>query len=76
MLDSEVTAAIQRIADEKMEKSGLVEWLSARIPSKTIVLWILGHSYTSDGGLVDVEIYYCPLKDRCCQSSFASRAPL
>jgi hypothetical protein len=65
VLDSEVTAAIQRIADEKMEESGLVEWPSARIPSKTIGLWILGHSYTREGGLVDIETYYCPLKDRC-----------
>jgi len=65
VLDSEVTAAIQRIADEKMEESGLVEWPSARIPSKTIGLWILGHSYTREGGMVDIETYYCPLKDRC-----------
>ncbi len=38
MLDSEASAAIQRIADEKMEQSGLVKWPSARIPSKCIGL--------------------------------------
>jgi hypothetical protein len=55
MLDPEVSAAIQRIisiADEKMEQSGLVEWPLARIPSKYIGLWILGHSYSCQGGLV------------------------
>ncbi len=68
MLDSEVSAAIQCIADEKMQQPGLVNWPSARIPSKSIGLWILGHSYTSQGGMpgmVEIETYYCQLKDRC-----------
>ncbi len=65
MSQLEVNADILRIANGKMEETGLVEWPSARIPSKTIGLWILDHSYTSEGGMVEIETYYCPLKDQC-----------
>jgi hypothetical protein len=54
MLVLEVSAAILRIADEKIEQSGLVEWPSARIPSNCIGLCILGHSYTRLSGIVEI----------------------
>jgi hypothetical protein len=65
VLDSAIDVEIMRIATEKMEESGLVEWPSARKPKKTIGLWILGHFYTRGAGKEDIGTYYCPLKERC-----------
>ena len=41
LLDSEINAEVLRIATEKMEESGLVEWPSARSAAKTLGLWTL-----------------------------------
>ncbi len=46
-------------------ESRLVEWPSARQPTRTIGLWTLAHSYTREAGNVEIKSYYCPLKDRC-----------
>jgi len=64
-LASELEAKILRVATERMEESGLVEWPSTRTkPGKSIGLWCLCKSYVKDLGQTTVETYYCPLKNR------------
>lgn len=65
LLDSEINAEVLRIATEKMEESGLVEWPSARSAVKTLGLWTLAHSYTRESGSTEVDNYYCPPHNRC-----------
>ncbi len=64
-LASEIDAKILRVATERMEESGLVEWPSTRAkPGKSIGLWCLRKSYVKDLGQTTVETYYCPLSNR------------
>jgi hypothetical protein len=64
-LASELEAKILRVATERMEESGLVEWPSTRAkPTKSIGLWCLCKSYLKDLGQTSVETYYCPLSNR------------
>jgi hypothetical protein len=64
-IPSELDANILRVATERMEESGLVEWPSTRVkPTRSIGLWCLGKSYLKDMGQTSVETYYCPLSNR------------
>ena len=63
-IPSELDANILRVATERMEESGLVEWPSTRVkPTRSIGLWCLGKSYLKDMGQTSVETYYCPLSN-------------
>ena len=54
-LASELEAKILRVATERMEESGLVEWPSTRVkPTKSIGLWCLCKSYRIS--MVSVQI--------------------
>jgi hypothetical protein len=65
LLDSEIDAEVLRLANERMEESGMVEWPTARQATKTIGLWTLNHKYFRDAGKTEIVSFYCPLKDRC-----------
>ncbi len=65
LLPSEIEANILRVATERMEESGLVEWPSTRVkPGKSIGLWCLRKLYVKDMGQTSVDTYYCPLNNR------------
>jgi hypothetical protein len=62
---SAIDAEVLRLANERMEESGMVEWPTARVATKTIGLWSRHHKYFRDAGRTEIETYYCPLKDSC-----------